>query len=235
MGPMLLARVAVLLAAAAMLLLAGSGPLYQLGFLSLDAAFGGLRAAVVTGGAALAASIATIVAARRAGSVPHLIIGIACAAAGVGAVSAPLRARSNALAAAPLHDVTTDLQNPPEFTVLRDLYDERPQVLIRAPSIDALQRRAYPDVQPITLPVTSDMAFEEVLETMNELDWPVADASEDEGRVEATVRSPWFGFRDDIIIRLTPLGSITRVDVRAVSRSGPCVTGRTTWGGTRST
>ncbi|HYI05060.1 MAG TPA: DUF1499 domain-containing protein, partial [Reyranella sp.] len=30
----------------------------------------------------------------------------------------------------------------------------------------------------------------------------------------------WFGFKDDIVIRLTPEGSFTRVDMRSVSRVG---------------
>ncbi|MGH7254552.1 MAG: DUF1499 domain-containing protein, partial [Nitrospirales bacterium] len=30
----------------------------------------------------------------------------------------------------------------------------------------------------------------------------------------------WFGFKDDVVIRITPVGDDTRVDVRSVSRVG---------------
>jgi hypothetical protein len=38
--------------------------------------------------------------------------------------------------------------------------------------------------------------------------------------IEATARSPVMGFRDDVVIRLTPMGQGTRVDVRSASRVG---------------
>ena len=90
----------------------------------------------------------------------------------------------------------------------------------RPKQVDALQVAAYPDIKPIVLPVPTDMAFEEVLETLADLDWAVADGSEEDGIVETTVRSAWFGFKDDIVIRLTAMEGQTRVDVRAVTRDG---------------
>ena len=41
-----------------------------------------------------------------------------------------------------------------------------------------------------------------------------------EGRLEATDRTRWFGFRDDVVVRVTAEGTGTRVDVRSVSRVG---------------
>ena len=37
---------------------------------------------------------------------------------------------------------------------------------------------------------------------------------------EAIDATSWFGFKDDIVVRLTPWGSGTRVDVRSASRIG---------------
>jgi uncharacterized protein (DUF1499 family) len=226
MGAMLLARVALLLAGTAMLVLIGSGPMYQLELLSLDAAYTGLGLAAAIGAAALLAGIATIVAAVRGRSVPHVAFGVASALLGIAAIAIPIRARADAAAAAPLHDVTTDLQHPPAFKILASDYDESPATLQRDAATDALQRRAYPDLEPLMLPVGAADAFEEVLETMNEFDWPVADASQREGRVEVTIRSPWFGFKDNLVIRLTPAGDSTRVDIRSVSRDGANDMGR---------
>ena len=41
-----------------------------------------------------------------------------------------------------------------------------------------------------------------------------------EGRIEATDTTRWFGFKDDIVIRVRPEGAGSRVDVRSVSRVG---------------
>jgi len=226
MGGMLLARVALLLAGTAMLVLIGSGPMYQLELASLDAAYAGLGLAAVIGAAALLAGMATVVVSVRVRSIPHMAFGLTSALLGIAAVAIPIRARADAAAAAPLHDISTDLRDPPAFKILASDYDESPATLQRDPATDALQQRAYPDIQPLMLPVGTADAFEEVLETMNEFDWPVADASQREGRVEVTIRSPWFGFRDNLVIRLTAAGNSTRVDVRSVSRDGANDMGR---------
>ena len=41
-----------------------------------------------------------------------------------------------------------------------------------------------------------------------------------DGRLEAIVTSPWFGFRDDIVVRIRPQGTGSRVDIRSKSRIG---------------
>jgi uncharacterized protein (DUF1499 family) len=40
------------------------------------------------------------------------------------------------------------------------------------------------------------------------------------GRIEATATTPWFGFKDDVVIRVAPDPAGSRVDVRSVSRVG---------------
>jgi uncharacterized protein (DUF1499 family) len=50
--------------------------------------------------------------------------------------------------------------------------------------------------------------------------WKIIDRNQAEGRIEATDTTRWFGFKDDIVIRITPAGQGSRVDVRSVSRVG---------------
>ena len=38
-------------------------------------------------------------------------------------------------------------------------------------------------------------------------------------RIEATDTTPWFGFKDDLVVRIRP-GEVSSVDVRSVSRVG---------------
>ena len=55
--------------------------------------------------------------------------------------------------------------------------------------------------------------------------WTIVTSDAAAGRLEATDTTRWFGFTDDIVVRLTPWGTGTRVDVRSVSRHGTTDTG----------
>src|SRR6478735_6988794 len=55
--------------------------------------------------------------------------------------------------------------------------------------------------------------------------WAISDSraptlARRDGVIEATARSPIMGFRDDVVIRVAPMGQGTRVDVRPASRVG---------------
>ena len=45
-------------------------------------------------------------------------------------------------------------------------------------------------------------------------------AEKSEGRIEATDTTFWFGFKDDVVIRIQPAEAGSRVDVRSTSRVG---------------
>ena len=50
--------------------------------------------------------------------------------------------------------------------------------------------------------------------------WEIVESDPERGRIEATDTTPWFGFQDDIVVRVRPEGVGSRVDVRSVSRVG---------------
>jgi uncharacterized protein (DUF1499 family) len=53
------------------------------------------------------------------------------------------------------------------------------------------------------------------------MDWKIVDENREEGRIEATATTRWFGFKDDVVIRIAPSdGNGSRVDIRSVSRVG---------------
>ena len=79
---------------------------------------------------------------------------------------------------------------------------------------------AYPDVQPATLVAPADAAFKRALNAARDLGWQIVAAVPNEGRIEATDTTNWFGFEDDIVVRVTPTDGGSRVDVRSVSRVG---------------
>ena len=50
--------------------------------------------------------------------------------------------------------------------------------------------------------------------------WDLVEANATAGRIEATDTTFWFGFKDDVVIRVTPADGGSRVDVRSLSRVG---------------
>ena len=84
----------------------------------------------------------------------------------------------------------------------------------------ARQRRAYPDLAPLVLPGGPVEAFERALSAARALGWDIVAADRDTGRIEAVDTTFWFGFKDDVVIRVTPAGAGSRVDMRSKSRVG---------------
>lgn len=121
----------------------------------------------------------------------------------------------------PIHDITTDLENPPEFAAVVPLRTRAPNpVEYGGPEVAVQQRRAYPDIRPLVLDLPRERAFQRALDTAQEMGWEIVAASPSAGRIEATDETFWFGFKDDVVIRLTALNDRTVVDVRSLSRVG---------------
>ena len=134
----------------------------------------------------------------------------------------PLQWRSNG--APPIHDITTDPAEPPEFRVLVAARTGVPNgVAYGGPAVAAAQQKAYPDITPLTLAAQPEVALHQCLQVAHAMGWDVAEGSVSPLGFEATDTTLFFGFRDDIIVRLAPVGAAgkaTRIDVRSVSRVG---------------
>jgi len=87
-------------------------------------------------------------------------------------------------------------------------------------ALAAQQRAGYPDLGPARFTAPPERVFARAAEVARGLGWEVVAAVPAEGRLEATDRTRWFGFRDDVVIRVARDGSGTRVDIRSVSRVG---------------
>jgi len=106
------------------------------------------------------------------------------------------------------------------FDAIVPLRGDASNALERSSDVTGLQRDGYPDLAPITLPAPPDQAFDRALAVAQEAGWQIVTADKSSGRIEATDTTRWFGFKDDVVVRLTPWGAGTRVDVRSVSRVG---------------
>jgi uncharacterized protein (DUF1499 family) len=217
---MMLALLACAIAALSLTLLGIAGPTYRFSVLSLPNAFTLLRWAAYTGIAAtLTGVVAGLLAYRRGARVTALLAATA-ALGGVAAFGIPFEWQRGARNVPPIHDITTDLERPPTFEAIVPLRAEAPNSLERPAELSTQQRLGYPDLSPITLPMPPDQAFDRALAVAQQADWVIVTADKSAGRIEATDTTRWFGFKDDVVVRLTPWGTDTRVDVRSASRVG---------------
>jgi uncharacterized protein (DUF1499 family) len=122
----------------------------------------------------------------------------------------------------PIHDITTDPDNPPAFVVVVPMREAAgsDRVAYGGDKLAEQQRRAYPEIAPLTLALPPAKAFSRALDTAKRMGWTIDAADDAGGRIEASDTSRWFGFTDDVVIRVTSSGSGSRVDLRSSSRLG---------------
>ncbi|MDE2495801.1 MAG: DUF1499 domain-containing protein [Alphaproteobacteria bacterium] len=145
----------------------------------------------------------------------------------------------------PIHDVSTDIGDAPQFHSLLAwrkgapnpaTYDGPVIVTYNGERVTTAlaQKYAYPDIKPLELlagrmPPKEFFAkyFWRALNAVNALDWQVASFDLKTGRIEATDTGFWFGVVSDIVIRVRPAGAIgVRIDIRSKSRVGTADMGR---------
>ncbi|MCB1851872.1 MAG: DUF1499 domain-containing protein [Gammaproteobacteria bacterium] len=114
----------------------------------------------------------------------------------------------------PIQDISTDLESPPEF------WDSPTSRIYPGEAVAKQQREAFPDIQPLFLSSPMTPLFDQILTLVRERGWTLVAAERDEGRIEATVTTFWYGFKDDVVFRLTQLDAEVRVDMRSTSRFG---------------
>ena len=158
-------------------------------------------------------------------AVPRFRLGIALPAIALcmslATLGPPFVFLARAKAVPPIHDITTDFADPPQFVTLKDVRDKAPNgSKYGGEEIAAQQRKAFQDIHPAMLTVPPAEAMQRVLDAARALGWEVAGSDTAAGRVEATDTTGWFGFKDDIAIRVRPDANGSRVDIRSVSRVG---------------
>jgi uncharacterized protein (DUF1499 family) len=121
----------------------------------------------------------------------------------------------------PIHDITTDMDNPPAFVAALKLRPKDANTVAYEKDVAGKQRAAYPDIAPVKAKLAPAEAFKRALDAANAMPgWAVVDSDPATGRIEANETSRWFRFTDDVVIRVTADGTGSRIDVRSVSRVG---------------
>jgi hypothetical protein len=188
------------------------------------------------GGGALLATIGVVVGfvglilarkANRPADRPGLYTGIVISVM----VLAFLMAQFNtANSVPPIHNISTDIVDPPAFDRVVALREDANPLdydasqLVELPgeqvTYGELQQAAYPEVRTYESALLPEQALDAAVLVLQDMGLEIVDTNPAEGRVEATATTFWFGFKDDVVVRIreTPDGS--RIDVRSVSRVG---------------
>ncbi|SER09726.1 Protein of unknown function [Nitrosomonas sp. Nm51] len=122
-----------------------------------------------------------------------------------------------------IHDISTDLDNPPQFTAVPALREatDNPLDRLKPDNLTQLQQAGYPDLKPLQLKRPAPaLVFDQALQLAESRGWAIAAASADLGTIEATAVTPVMAFKDDVVIRIQRNGEHTQVDMRSVSRVG---------------
>ncbi len=133
----------------------------------------------------------------------------------------------------PIHDITTDTNNPPEFIAIAPLRADAPNNMIYGdqPNWDkarmaAAQNEAYPDIVPQEFSESKEVIFERALNAAQALGWEIVDQNATTGRIEATDTTFWFRFKDDVVIVVSETAQGSVLNARSLSRVGTSDVGK---------
>lgn len=130
--------------------------------------------------------------------------------------------------APPIHDITTDTEDPPRFDEVVALRDDAANPLTYGAGMESpeelarLQREAYPQIEPLRTELGVEEAVGRTVEVLQAQGHEVVNREVEGGVgiVEAVATTSWFGFRDDMVVRVRPADGGSVVDIRSVSRVG---------------
>ncbi|MBB1289520.1 DUF1499 domain-containing protein [Pseudoalteromonas sp. SR43-6] len=202
----------------AFLLVILPGPLYKYGIVELKVAFTGFRFGVYAGGAALVLLIIQALFMRKTLTLSSGVIALVFS---VVAIAMPLNMMNKAKSVPAIHDISTDLVNPPKFVAIASLRAEAPNPVEYAGEKTAVQqRKAYPELATLSFAQSKADLMAASEQAVKNLGFAVVSANTATGIVEATDTTTWFGFKDDVVIRIKDEGSQRFVDIRSKSRVG---------------
>jgi uncharacterized protein (DUF1499 family) len=192
------------------------GPLYRMRILGLSMAVEIVIPAVLVLG--LVALVLSLIGLARSG---HKGMAVAGLILGLIAAGVPVKGIYTAMHS-PIHDVSTDTGNPPQFVAVLPLRTAAKAA--NSTDYDAktaqLQKETYPDIGPLHLDLPPSQALDRTLAAARGMGWEVVASDPTQGRIEATATTFWFGFKDDVVVRIAADGTGSRVDVRSLSRVG---------------
>lgn len=196
---------------------------YNWGLWGLGPVFTALRSPIVLGllgvGALASVASAGILFARK--SILAGVASFAVALTAGGLAYLPIWMKAQAESVPPIHDITTDWVNPPEFVAILPLRADAPNPPEYDEGQTDQQLAAFPDIRPLVMEKPLPEAWEIAMDAVKAEGLRIVAAVPSEGRIEAYETVPLFGFKDDVVIHLRNAhGVATVIDIRSKSRVG---------------
>lgn len=218
-------------AALAVALVAGFGK--QLGWWNFGTGLSMLPWAVYIGGATVVLGLIWGITAFFSGNTKAALWGIVGTIGAAVVIAVPLYGLYIVRTVPPIHDITTDVVDPPAFKAVLPL--RKAAGALNAPdyygatklawngetkTVAEWQRKAYTDIHTIQLLIPPAKMFDRALAAAKAMGWTIVASDPNEGRIEASDTTFFFGFTDDIVIRVKPSGMGAKLDIRSESRVG---------------
>lgn len=217
--PLITAWLSIILMIAAAIVMAIAGPAYKAEWITLGTSFTWLRQGAQLALAAAAAGIITAVMAGFFRRWRPALTGVLVSVAVVAMIAVPMQMKQRAQSVPPIHDITTDMTNPPAFKALANAREAAPnEVAYPGEETARQQKAAYPQLKPIILDMSLVNAMNAAKAIIQARNWKVAAITDN--TIEATATTRWFGFKDDVVVRMTEIEGHVKVDMRSASRVG---------------
>ncbi len=200
---------------------------WQIGFGKLTFGYGPKLIMLALGASLVSVIMAFVVKPRKGWLISLLCLAVPLTAFGIGK---NLRTKAGKLP--PIADITTDTQSPPTFSetiATRRTKNQCSNTLDYMGKtfgqdktlVSAAQVKAYPDIRTLVFAKPTKAVFDKALAAAKSMGWDIVSHSEDTGIIEATATSFWYGFSDDVIIRIGPAdGGGSLLDIRSISCVG---------------
>jgi uncharacterized protein (DUF1499 family) len=215
---------ATALAVAALTALAAAPAGWRLDFWHYETSFTLMRYAAYLAVLAIGAAGIALLGWRRSSFAARVAAVLALTIA-TAVVAVPAHYAWLAATVPPIHDITSDTLNPPQFwTVLPSRAEDNANTVeYGGPAVAQLQRAYYPEIAPVITALPPPEAFAVALAVAQSMPgWIDVTAEPESWRIEASEESFWMRFADDVSIRVSPDGNGSRIDVRSLSRQGQC-------------
>jgi len=145
------------------------------------------------------------------------LIGLSIA---LGLLIVVLAAASTGGSAPPINDITTDLENPPAFADAFLVPDYRGRDMRYPAEFVEIVQESYPDLVALQLDEAPMEVFPRAVDAAEALGWEIVAQDGSTGAFYAKHETSIFRFVDDVVVRISPDGSGSRIDVRSKSRDG---------------
>ena len=212
------AALALALASAVAALLAGPG--YRMAWWPLGTGLQTMRWAATLALVAAGVSLIATVFAWRLEARRPLALALAGLVIALAVATPPIMLWQQAQQLPHLHDISTDTDQPPAFVAVLPLRRNARNPVEYDAATAAEQKRGYPDIVPVVLKMPPALAFARAEQAARAMGWDMVAAAPQDLRIEATDTTLLFGFKDDVVIRISPHANGSRVDMRSLSRLG---------------